>query len=153
MTDTEETEDAGQEIVDVFTDVADWAEQWLLPALEGKWLGGGKGHVLCPQWWRHRMVVLRLGALWREWEKCAREDALSGWWVYHFDAHARALFDGESGPMYACTPERHRSVEPLTTQPPPTGWFDIQPGTQHHDEQSNGNAQEAETAPNNLAAP
>jgi hypothetical protein len=45
------------------------------------------------------MVALRIHALWRKWEKANREDTMSSWWVYHYDAHIRAIFDGERGPM------------------------------------------------------
>lgn len=126
MTSTEGTE---EEVVDVYTDHGEWVDHWLLPALEGKFDGGGgKGQLLCPEWYRHRMVALRIRALWREWEKANREDTMSSWWIYHYDAHARAIFDGERGPMYACTDERHRVPQPVKPNPVPSGWFDQTPG-------------------------
>ncbi|WP_157778099.1 DUF4913 domain-containing protein [Nocardia terpenica] len=127
MTTAEDTE---PEVTDVYTDAGEWFDHWLAPALaDGKWQGGGKGKLVCPQWYRHRMVALRVDALWQEWEKANREGAMSSWWVYHFDAHARAIFDGETGPMYLCSPDKHHETpDPLTPRPVPPGWFD-QSGT------------------------
>ncbi|MCC3318438.1 DUF4913 domain-containing protein [Nocardia africana] len=109
---------------DIYLDAGEWVDSWLAPALEGKFEGGGKGQVVCPEWFRHRMVALRMHALWREWEKANREDTMSSWWVYHFDAHARALFDAERGPMHNCTPEKHRTPGRVNPNQAPAGWFD-----------------------------
>ena len=125
MTSAQNTEE--EEVADVYTDPGKWFDHWLVPALEGKFDGGGKGQVLCLEWYRHRMVALRIHALWREWEKANREDTMSSWWIYHYDAHIRAIFDGERGPMYACTPERHRVPERVTPTEVPSGWFDQTP--------------------------
>ncbi|MGV9638111.1 DUF4913 domain-containing protein [Nocardia rhamnosiphila] len=117
--------DDTEEVPDVYNDAGEWFDHWLLPLLEGKWIGGGKGKVICPEWWQHRMVSVRIHALWREWEKANREETMSSWWVYHYDAHSRALFDAENGgPMFSCTKDKHRETPKLKLLPVPPGWFD-----------------------------
>lgn len=126
MTDTDDTDD---EVPDIYIDAGEWFDHWLEPLLDGKWIGNGKGKVLCPQWWQHRMVAVRIHALWREWEKANRDDAMSSWWIYHYDAHSRALFDAENGgPMFSCSPGTHRQRTRVRPAPVPAGWFD-QPGS------------------------
>ncbi|MGW6728751.1 DUF4913 domain-containing protein [Nocardia sp. NPDC055029] len=111
---------------DLFDDAGQWVDSWLAPVLEGKFTGGDSGMVMCKEWWRHRMVCVRLTALWREWEEANRKGEMSSWWVYHYDAHARVLFDTERGPMYRCTSEDHRESKerPVSPRAVPDGWFD-----------------------------
>lgn len=116
-----------------YSDVGQWVTRWLGNVLEARRVGGC-GHVICPQWWEHPVVVLRLYALWRAWEQAARRDDMSTWWVYHYDTHARVLFDAASGPMYACR-DGHRAA---AYRPPhmvadswtPPGWDLPWPGDQ-----------------------
>lgn len=103
-----------------------WVEQWLVHAVTLKLSDGGKGRVWCAQWWRHLPVCARLEALWRAWEKARRasdDHAMIAWYVYDCDPTMRALTDGESGPMHACSPTHHRDVPSLPTTPVPDGHF------------------------------
>lgn len=114
-----------EEIVDVYEDVGEWVEDWFAPAVAMKQQGGGKGRIFCKQWWRHPPVVTRLEALWREWERANREDTMSSWWAYHADAAIRVLCDGETGPMWRCTKDKHFDIESLAVDlvPVPPGWL------------------------------
>ena len=71
------------------------------------------------------MTAARLHSLWRAWEG-ARVDpeplAMSSWWIYHFDAHWRAL-TAASGPMHKCTADRHVGIDALPALAAPDGWF------------------------------
>ncbi|MGW4356870.1 DUF4913 domain-containing protein [Nocardia sp. NPDC004582] len=129
MTSTEATE----EVVDVYNNVTEWVEDWLVQSVAFKQQGGGKGKIFCKQWWRHKPVVVRLHALWREWERANREDTMSSWWAYHADAAIRALCDGETGPMWRCTTDSHIDVRSLEVTPVPPGWFGTMSGAQTSD--------------------
>lgn len=111
-----------------FATVGEWVEEWFAPVMAGPYVKAEEagGRTWCAQWWRHRMVAERLDKLWRMWESCRLSDdesAMSGWWVYHADAHIRILCDGEYGPMYRCSPRQHHDDEPFPTIPAPDGWF------------------------------
>ncbi len=120
------SDSAEEEQKDRYGDVGEFVTQWLAPVLAAKLTGEGRGKTWCAQWWRHREAGVRLHALWRGWEAARRSDddtAMSAWWVYHADAHLRALCDGENGPMWRCTPTEHRQVAAFPTVPVPAGWF------------------------------
>ena len=107
-----------------------WFERWFAPVIARKLSGApGRGLMFCPQWWRHHEVTVRLDALWRGWEGAKiSEDAsaMSGWWVYHADAHLRVILDSDRGPMYLCRKDKHTDTPPLNVLliEPPAGWFD-----------------------------
>ncbi|MEV0773646.1 DUF4913 domain-containing protein [Nocardia salmonicida] len=117
-------EPAEEEAPDIHDDAGQWVDTWLVPALEGKFTGGDSGMVLCKEWYRHPLVCLRLTALWREWEEANRKKEMSSWWVYHYDAHARVLFDSERGPMYRCANDHRESDKTFRPNGVPPGWFD-----------------------------
>jgi hypothetical protein len=61
----------------------------------------------CPEWWRHPEVVARLWALWQarlqaDEDSGVRLDAVSEWWLGHWDRHAAVLFDPRTGPFRKC---------------------------------------------------
>ncbi|WP_423185038.1 DUF4913 domain-containing protein [Arthrobacter sp. NyZ413] len=81
----------------------------------------------CPQWWAHPEAVTRLRALHQEYIKAEEDNALSGWFVYHWDAHTRTLFS-PTGPFETCR-YGHRFFEKsnvytprLMTDTPPADW-------------------------------
>lgn len=59
--------------------------------------------VFCAQWWRHPEAMYRLKALYTEYRQAQGNDGMSGWWVYHWDAHRRALCDPEVGVFRDCS--------------------------------------------------
>ena len=126
MTSAETTD---EEVEDVYGDVGEWVEDWFAKAVAMKQLGDGRGKIFCAKWWAHKPVVVRLHSIWREWERANREDTMSSWWSYHADAAMRVLFDGESGPMWLCTPDKHRDVPSPQLTPVPPGWFSAGSGT------------------------
>lgn len=81
----------------------------------------------CPQWWNHPEAVTRLRALYEEYVRAEDENTLSGWFVYHWDAHAKTLFSA-TGPFELCR-EGHRFFNRqemytprLVTEAVPAGW-------------------------------
>ncbi|MBE7190876.1 MAG: DUF4913 domain-containing protein [Gordonia polyisoprenivorans] len=111
-----------------FRNVGEWVEMWFSQVMAGPYVKdeSAGGRTWCAQWWRHRMAVERLDKLWHLWEASrlsGDESAMSSWWVYHADAHLRALCDAEYGPMHRCTPDKHRDDHPFRTLPAPDGWF------------------------------
>jgi hypothetical protein len=53
--------------------------------------------------------------------------AMSSWWVYHWDHHARYIFDAETGPFRACDRHAHRGRRrdaelTITPELPPDDW-------------------------------
>lgn len=59
--------------------------------------------VFCNQWWLHPEAMYRLKALYIQYCQAQEEDEVSGWWVYHWDAHRRALCDPEIGVFRDCS--------------------------------------------------
>ena len=73
-------------------------------------------------------MVIRIEELWKGWEAARLSEdpaALSGWWVYHLDAHWRHIV-AEAGPLHLCTPHLHTQAaqRSLAAIPVPPGWFD-----------------------------
>jgi len=63
----------------------------------------------------------------KAWEgACRSQDpaAMSTWWTHHADPHLNTLLNGESGPMWRCSPTQHRNVPYLPVVTAPQGWFD-----------------------------
>jgi len=81
----------------------------------------------CPQWWNHPEAVTRLRALYEEYVRAEGENTLSGWFVYHWDAHAKTLFSS-TGPFELCREGHHffnrqETYTPrLITEAVPAGW-------------------------------
>ncbi len=72
------------------------------------------GHLTwCQEWYRHTEAVMRLTAMWREWERAVEEDAMSNWWLDHCDPHMAVLMSRDNGPFMACTEREHRPLGPL----------------------------------------
>jgi hypothetical protein len=61
----------------------------------------------CPEWWKHPEAVERLWACFEAREQARQDaaihmDALSDWWLMHWDRHAATLFDAKAGPFRKC---------------------------------------------------
>ena len=61
----------------------------------------------CPEWWKHPEAVERLWASFEAREQARQDaaahmDALSDWWLMHWDRHAAILFDAKAGPFRKC---------------------------------------------------
>ncbi len=86
--------------------LADWVEQTLLimefPARQGG--------AFCAKWWLHPEAVARFKALRWQYYKSMEEGDISSWWVSHWDAHAKALFDPQTGVFRDCS-AMHRPAE------------------------------------------
>lgn len=106
--------------------VEEWVEQWFAPCVAVRLTGDGRGLTWCARWWAHDAVAVRLHALWMAWEAARRDSdtaAMSSWWTRHADPHLRVILDGETGPMWQCSPTQHHPVPALPTLPTPTGWL------------------------------
>lgn len=104
----------------------DWFESWLRHVKGGDRFS--REQRWCAQWWRHDEVVIRIEELWKGWEAARLSEdpaALSGWWVYHLDAHWRHIV-AEAGPLHLCTTQQHTQAtqRSLAAIPVPPGWFD-----------------------------
>jgi len=105
-------------------------QEWFAPAVAVRLAAGdtGRGLTWCAQWWAHPGVATRLHALWQAWETACRSQdtaAMSTWWTSHADPHLRTLLDGEHGPMWRCSPTRHRPIPHLAVVNAPDSWFDL----------------------------
>ncbi|WP_442855042.1 DUF4913 domain-containing protein [Curtobacterium sp. Leaf261] len=88
----------------------------------------------CAEWWRHPEVVARLWALWQarlqaDEDSSVRLDAVSDWWLTHWDRHAAILLDPRTGPFRKCDRtlghlhETHGAATPgIDIQWPPSDW-------------------------------
>lgn len=88
----------------------------------------------CPRWWEHPEVVQRLYVSWQAHGKAVEQtrdgdlQALSQWWIYHWDHHAAKIFDRTRGPLRFCTPKEHhgdgapKQVPFVTVATPDSGW-------------------------------
>ena len=61
----------------------------------------------CPEWWKHPEAVERLWSCFEAREQARQDaaahmDALSDWWLTHWDRHAAILFDAKAGPFRKC---------------------------------------------------
>lgn len=66
--------------------------------------------AFCPEWWNHPEAVARFRALYQEYLVAAEKGGISDWWVHHWDLHARALFDPQTGVFRDCS-AGHRPAE------------------------------------------
>jgi hypothetical protein len=128
--DTEETRRSpadANEIEPAYSNVSDWATDWLLPTVERRYAQGSRAGVYwCDQWWSHPEGLQRIYALWREWERARVDDSMSAWWRDHLDPHLQAL-TGEHGAFTACSPGRHYAPSLLPGQPLPAFILELLP--------------------------
>jgi hypothetical protein len=88
----------------------------------------------CPEWWKHPEAVERLWASFEAREQARQDaaahmDALSDWWLMHWDRHAAILFDAKAGPFRKCDrtlghlhDTSGRVDQRLPWIAPPAGW-------------------------------
>lgn len=106
----------------------DWLDDWFFPQYTLRLASGNREgtHTWCSEWWRHRVVAVRLAALWQAWEAARITpdgSAMDSWWLMHADPTMRVLTDAANGPMWRCTPQRHDPVATLPVKPVPPGFF------------------------------
>lgn len=109
-----------------FADVDAWVGGWFAPCVSMRLTGEGRGLTWCAVWWEHPAVGVRLHALWQAWEATLAGDddaAMARWWVQLAEPMLRIICNGETGPMWQCTPVHHHPVPTLPTIPAPAGWF------------------------------
>jgi Domain of unknown function (DUF4913) len=100
-------EGGDEDIEPAYTNVSDWAADWLLPTVERRYAEGSRGGIYwCSRWWAHPEALQRIYSLWREWEKARLDDTMSLWWRDHLDPHLATLA-GENGAFVMCSPKRH----------------------------------------------
>jgi hypothetical protein len=94
----------------VYSDLESWVDEKLAQVVRRR-LGG---HLTwCPEWHRHAEAIMRLMALWEEWERAVEEGTMSQWWLDHCDPHMAVLMSRDNGPFMACTEKEHRPLGPL----------------------------------------
>ena len=122
-----EVTEAEEVIEPAFSNVVDFVEQYLVPVTQVQLSAqSGSGALWDPRWWRHTGVVARLTALWQAWEGLRIADdpqAMSSWWLHHYDPHMRVLM-GESGPMSGAPDDAWAGHPTLPTQPAPAELFE-----------------------------
>lgn len=111
-----------------FGHYVEFAEQWLFPNIAVRIAGTNREgtYTWCPQWWRHRPVVVRIAALHDAFETAVAStdgSAMSSFFVHHLDPHLRILLDAVNGPMHRCTLDQHSALAPLPHHRAPVGWF------------------------------
>jgi Domain of unknown function (DUF4913) len=98
----------------VYTDLESWVHEILAQVVRRR-LGG---HLTwCPEWYRHAEAIMRLMAMWEEWEHAVEEGTMSNWWLDHCDPHMAVLMSRDNGPFMACTEKEHRPLGPLPLAP------------------------------------
>lgn len=112
----------------------DWVRRQLL-TVEAYGVDEKTAVPWCPRWWVHPEAVERLRIAYKGYLKSLRLEkegdglALSSWWVYHWDHHARIIFDPRHGPFRWCNRTGHHSKsEPRHTplvdvHDPDDGWL------------------------------
>jgi hypothetical protein len=81
----------------------------------------------CPRWWDHPEAVTRLRALHQEYIRAEGENALSSWYIYHWDGHAKTLF-ASTGPFERCRTTHsfydraEKYIPRLVTEAVPENW-------------------------------
>jgi hypothetical protein len=98
----------------VYSDLESWVHEILAQVVRRR-LGG---HLTwCPEWYRHAEAIMRLMAMWEEWERAVDEGTMSNWWLDHCDPHMAVLMSRDNGPFMACTEKEHRPLSPLPLAP------------------------------------
>lgn len=110
-------------IAPVYHDLESWVHEMLAQVVRRR-LGG---HLTwCPEWYRHAEAIMRLMAMWEEWERAVEEGSTSNWWLDHCDPHMAVLMSRDNGPFMACTEKEHRPLGPLPLAPRnPQLWRDV----------------------------
>lgn len=118
-------EDAGPSEAELIQEFVDWVEAFIhdVEAVTDD----ENTRYWCPQWWQHPEAVTRLRALHQEYITAENDNTLSGWFVYHWDAHSKTLFSN-TGPFELCRDghrffNRQEKYTPrLVTEAVPEGW-------------------------------
>jgi hypothetical protein len=98
----------------VYSDLESWVHGILAQVVRRR-LGG---HLTwCPEWYRHAEAIMRLMAMWEEWERAVEDGTMSHWWLDHCDPHMAVLMSRDNGPFMACTEKEHRPLGPLPLAP------------------------------------
>jgi Domain of unknown function (DUF4913) len=98
----------------VHSDLESWVHEVLAQVVRRR-LGG---HLTwCPEWYRHAEAIMRLMAMWEEWEHAVADGTMSNWWLDHCDPHMAVLMSRDNGPFMACTEKEHRPLGPLPLAP------------------------------------
>ena len=98
----------------VYSDLESWVHEILAQVVRRR-LGG---HLTwCQEWYRHAEAIMRLMAMWEEWERAVEEGTMSHWWLDHCDPHMAVLMSRDNGPFMACTEKEHRALGPLPLAP------------------------------------
>jgi Domain of unknown function (DUF4913) len=98
----------------VYSDLESWVHEILAQVVRRR-LGG---HLTwCQEWYRHAEAIMRLMAMWEEWERAVEEGTMSHWWLDHCDPHMAVLMSRDNGPFMACTEKEHRPLGPLPLAP------------------------------------
>jgi hypothetical protein len=104
----------GDRTAPVYRDLESWVHEMLAQVVRRR-LGG---HLTwCPEWYRHAEAIMRLMAMWEEWERAVEEGSTSNWWLDHCDPHMAVLMSRDNGPFMACTEKEHRPLGPLPLAP------------------------------------
>lgn len=114
-----------------FDDLDAWVRGWFAPCVSLRLTGEGRGLTWCSVWWEHTAVGVRLHALWQAWEAAlagSDDAAMARWWVQLADPMLRIVCNGETGPMWQCTPDHHHPAPSLPTVAAPVGWFPTNDG-------------------------
>jgi hypothetical protein len=98
----------------IYPDLESWVHEHLAQVVRRR-LGGQL--TWCPEWYRHAEAILRLMAMWQEWEIAVGEGRMSDWWLNHCDPHLAVLMSRDNGPFMACTEKEHRPLSPLPLPP------------------------------------
>jgi Domain of unknown function (DUF4913) len=105
---------AGDRTAPVYSDLESWVHEILAQVVRRR-LGG---HLTwCQEWYRHAEAIMRLMAMWEEWERAVAEGTMSHWWLDHCDPHMAVLMSRDNGPFMACTEKEHRQLGPLPLAP------------------------------------
>jgi hypothetical protein len=105
LNDADADVDEGEEEFDLTPLFLEWVEEHL--AVVEYTHSDKSTAVWCPEWWKHPEAVERLWAAFEARQQAKidaaeRADALSDWWLTHWDRHAAILFDGKAGPFRNC---------------------------------------------------
>ncbi|WP_058740930.1 DUF4913 domain-containing protein [Curtobacterium citreum] len=130
--DAEEEAEAEDEEFDLTPLFLEWVEEHL--AVVEYTHSDKSTAVWCPEWWKHPEAVERLWATFEARQQAKidaaeRADALSDWWLTHWDRHAAILFDGKAGPFRNCDRSlghlhdtEGRSEQRVPYYAPPESW-------------------------------
>ena len=80
--------------------------------------------AFCSEWWEHPEAVARFRALYQQYLVAADKGGISDWWVHHWDLHARALFDPQTGVFRDCS-AGHRPAESRRVREVATGQLEM----------------------------